>query len=153
MLRALVLSIAVIFTSPALAEDRAVDASSDSNLQVLSYVFGVHNLSDEKRGVMLRLFESGGGDPALNGNRLLLATLPDPSQEPRVWRSGIDVYKVRDVTLDTEKGEISIDAIEHYQGDEGSVRERSRIYTIKYDVDTESGVVSETIRVSSSPLK
>jgi hypothetical protein len=153
MLRALALSIAVIFTSPALAEDGLVKASNDSNLQVLSYVFGVHNLSDEKRGAIFRLFESGGGDPALNGNRLLLATLPDPSQEPRVWRSGIDVYIVRGVALDSEKGEISIDAIEHYRGDEGSVRERARIYTIEYDVDTESGAVSESIRVSSSPLK
>jgi hypothetical protein len=147
MLRALAVIITILFTAPALAADQTVKASNDSSLQVLSQVFDIHNLSDDKRGVMLRLFESGGGDPAVNGNHLMLAIVPEPSQAPRVWQTGIDIYKVRSVALDAEKPEISIDATEHFQGDQGAIGERPRHYTIRYDIDAESGAVSETIRI------
>ena len=153
MLRALTVIISLLFTAPALAADGTVKASNDSSLQVLAQVFGIHNLSDDKRGVMLHLFESGGGDPAVNGNHLLLAIVPEPSQAPRVWQTGIDIYNVRSVALDAEKSEISIDATEHFQGDPGVIRERPRHYTIRYDIDAESGAVSETIQVRSDPLK
>jgi hypothetical protein len=147
MLRALVMTLALIFTSPALAAEETVKATGDSSLQVLTRVFGIHNLSDDKRGLTLRLFESGGGDPAVNGNHLMLAIVPEPSQAPRVWQTGIDIYKVRSVALDAEKPEISIDATEHFQGDQGAIGERPRHYTIRYDIDAESGAVSETIRI------
>jgi hypothetical protein len=151
MLRALTLLIALALPSPALAEDSVVKASDDSSLQLLSRVFSIHNLSDDKNGVKVRLFESGGGDPALNGNRLMLAVVPDPALEPRVWRTGIDIYSVRGVALDAEKSEISIDVTEHFQDDHGPIRERPRSYTIRYDVDAESGAVSEAIQVHAGP--
>lgn len=147
MLRALTLVVALVLPSPALAEERVVNASDDSSLQVLLHVFGIHSLSDEESGVQVRLFESGGGDPAVNGNRLVLAIVPDPELKPRVWRTGIDVYSVRGVALDAGKSAISIDVTEHFQGGEGPIRKRARRYTIRYDVDAKSGAVAETIRV------
>jgi hypothetical protein len=153
MKRALAVAMVLVFASPSLAEDRVVKAPADSRLQVLATVSGSHNLSDVERGVMVRLFESGGGDPAMNGNRLMLAIVPEPAQEPRVWETGIDIYEVRGVALDAEKSEISIDVTEHTQGDQGAIRERPRNYTILYDVDAETGAVSETIRVRNDPLK
>jgi hypothetical protein len=147
MKRALATAIALVFAAPALAEEGVVEASDDSRLQVLAYVFEIHNLSDDKRDAMVHLFESGGGDPAMNGNRLLLAIVSYPDQKPRIWETDIDIYKVRSVALDAEKSEIAIDVTEHFQGDEGVIRERRRLYTIRYDVDPESGAVSETIRV------
>jgi hypothetical protein len=153
MRRALVVTIALLFTSPALAADETVKATGDSSLQVLTHVFGIHNLSDDKRGLTLRLFESGGGDPVVNGNRLLLAIVPEPSQVPHVFETGIDIYTLRSVVLDTEKSEISIDTTEHVQGEAGPIRERPRSYTIRYDVDAESGAVSETIQVRNDALE
>ena len=147
MKRALATAIALVFTAPAFAEDRVVKVSDDSRLQVLASVSNIHNLSDDKRDAMVRLFESGGGDPAMNGNRLLLVVVSHSNQEQRVWETGIDIYQVRSVALDAEKSEVAIDVTEHFQGDEGPIRERPRHYTTHYDVDPESGAVSETIRV------
>jgi hypothetical protein len=150
-MRALAAVAALVFSGPALAEERIVKASEDPGLGMLASVFRVHELGDDRGHVAIRLFESGGGDPAMNGNRLLLAVVPGPDQRARVWETGIDVYAVRGVALDAGKSELSIDATEHVPGDDGAIRERSRRYTLRYGVDPESGAVSETIRVRTSP--
>jgi hypothetical protein len=147
MTRAIAAALAFVITAPAFAGDRVVKASNDPGLQELAYVFRIHNLSDDERDTMVRLFESGGGDPAMNGNRLLLAIVSYSDHSQCIWETGIDIYTVQSVALDAEKSEIAIEVTEHFQGDEGRIRERSRLYTISYDVDSESGKVSETIRV------
>jgi len=144
---AVAFALALALAAPALAGDKVVKASADSRLEELFYIFGIHNLSDDKSHVAVRLFESGGGDPALNGNHLLLAIVPSPDQAPRIWRTGIDIYLVRSVSLDAQKSEIAIEVTEHFPGDAGDVDARPRLYTIQYDVDPKSGVVSENIRV------
>jgi hypothetical protein len=80
----------------------------------------------------------------VNGNHLLLAIVSDPQIAPRVWRTGIDVYDVEGVSLDTEKAELAIAVIEQSPQD---MRMRPGRYTIRYDVDPESGAISETIRI------
>lgn len=145
---ALAAYIALVLAGPAFAGDAAVKASADSGLDEVSHISAVHNLSDERSHVMVRVFESGGGDPAMNGNRLLFAIVPDPQQKPRIWETGIDVYIVRRVALDAERSQITIDVTEHFQGDGGGIRQRPGIYTLHYDIDPENGAVSETIRVS-----
>jgi hypothetical protein len=147
MRRTVAAAVVFVITATAFAGDRVVSASDDSGLQVLASVFRIHQLADEKRDTTVRLFETGGGDPAVNGNRLLLVVVSHSDHGLRIWETGIDVYTVQSVALDAEKSEIAIDVIEHFQEDEGRIRERPRLYTITYDVDSESGEVSETIRV------
>jgi hypothetical protein len=144
MKRVIAAAIALAFVAPAFAEETVVKASDDSMLQVLSSVFAIHSLGDRKRNVVVRLFESGGGDPAVNGNRLLLAIISDPQIAPRVWRTGIDVYEVKEVSLDTEKAELAIAVVEQSPQD---MRMRPGLYVIRYDVDLEEGAISETIRI------
>jgi hypothetical protein len=143
----LIAMMVLVITAAALAEDREVKASDAPGLQVLSSVFEVHTLSDSKSGASVRLFESGGGDPAMNGNRLMLSIVTYPDQEPRVWETGIDVYTVKNVDLNAEKSEIVIEVAEHSQGDDGRIGERPATYTLRYQVDPETAAISKTLRV------
>jgi hypothetical protein len=140
-------AIALVFTAPAFAADRVVKASADSRLEILASVFEIHDLSDDEHEATVRLFESGGGDPVMNGNRLLFAVVSHSDHDQRVWETGIDVYRVRSVALDAQKSEVAISVIEHVREDEGPIRERPALYTIRYDVDATGGGLSETIRI------
>jgi len=54
-----------------IADAVEVKGTSNSRFQILESVYRVHNLFDEKNDMTVRLFEMGGGDPAMNGNVLL----------------------------------------------------------------------------------
>lgn len=125
-------------------------ATDDAGLRVLESVLNVHPLYDGKNDLAIRLFETGGGDPAVNGVILLLVIIPgDQEQRARVWNTGIDVYTVNNVQLDSERSLILIEVSEHYADDaSGMVRERRQLYTIEYAVDSATGVLSDVLRLS-----
>ena len=143
-------AILVLLTSTVLTCN-AQDNVSDTNggLNPLENVFNVHNLTDDQSGVTVRLFETGGGDPAANGNRLVLAIDPDdPELESHVWQTGIDVYQVKDVRLNTATSELEIDCIEHYLDSASAFQERSATYVIRYSADSHTGTVAKNLKIS-----
>jgi hypothetical protein len=143
-------TILVLLTSTVLTCN-AQDNVSDTNggLNPLENVFNVHNLTDDQSGVTVRLFETGGGDPAANGNRLVLAIDPDdPELESHVWQTGIDVYQVKDVRLNTATSELEIDCIEHYLDSASAFQERSATYVIRYSADSHTGTVAKNLKIS-----
>ena len=103
-----------------LAEAVEVKATSDSGLQILESVFRVHNL-----------FETGGGDPAINGDILLLTIIPgNREQAALTWNTSINVYTVDSAGLDPEHPRIIIEVREHFAGTSGEIKERPQTYII-----------------------
>ena len=131
-----------------LAEAVEVKATSDSGLQILESVFRVHNLFDEKNDVTVRLFETGGGDPAINGDILLLTIIPgNREQAALTWNTSINVYTVDSAGLDPEHPRIIIEVREHFAGTSGEIKERPQTYIIEYEFNQDTGALSDIVRL------
>jgi hypothetical protein len=147
MQRAILLFVILGFAKATVAGG-VLTAASDPGLEILSQVHGIHSLTDDKHGLSVRLFETGGGDPATNGNLLILTIVPfDPAQGAVTWKTGLDVYTVRSVTLDPDATEVNVQVNEHFKGGEGLIEERPRAYVIDYDVDAATGAPVAAIRI------
>lgn len=144
---ALTALVALLVITPVLADEQTVKASDDSVLKAITDINTVYNLDDDKNHLLVRLFLRGGGDPAMNGNHLLLAIIPAPEQVPHIWDTGIDIDRVRNVVQDSEKSEVRIKVVEHYQSDQHEIRERQSLYTIRYNVDPATGSIAESIHI------
>lgn len=138
---------ALLIATPVHAAEQTVKASDDSTLKAMMDINTVYNLDDEKNHLLVRLFIRGGGDPAMNGNHLLLAIIPAPEQVAHIWDTGIDIDSVRSVAQDTENSEIRIKVIEHFQEEQRDIKERQSQYTIRYAVDTATGSVADAIHI------
>jgi hypothetical protein len=133
------------------AEAARVTRTDGDRLRILLEVHGFHRLTDPGREVSIRLFETGGGDPAMNGNRLLLALVPaSPEIASAIWETGIDVYQVDRVTVDPAAARIVVEAREHVRNAAGAVVEQSVTYAIGYEIDPDSGEIAEAISVQRS---
>ncbi|MBC2735182.1 MAG: hypothetical protein HF981_12565 [Desulfobacteraceae bacterium] len=101
----------------------------------------------EEQQLTIRLFETGGGDPAINGNKIVLSISQwDSSGNSFTWHTGIDIYELIDVRL--ERGRIWLDCLEHaMDSSSGAVETLKTIYTIAYFHDT-SGQLKNTIDVT-----
>jgi len=138
---------ALLIVTPVLGDEQTVKASDDSVLKAITDINTVYNLDDEKNHLLVRLFLRGGGDPAMNGNHILLAIIPAPEQAPHIWDTGIDIDSVRNIVQDTEKSELRIKVIEHFQPDQNDIRERQSLYTIRYNVDPATGSIADSIHI------
>ena len=143
---------ALLIVTPVLADEQTVKASDDSVLKAITDINTVYNLDNEKNHLLVRLFLRGGGDPAMNGNHLLLAIIPAPEQVPHIWDTGIDIDSVRNVVQDSEKSEVRIKVIEHFQPDQHDIRERQSLYTIRYDVDPATGSIADSIHIRNDVM-
>jgi len=142
---------ALLIVTPVLADEQTVKASDDSVLKAITDINTVYNLDNEKNHLLVRLFLRGGGDPAMNGNHLLLAIIPAPEQVPHIWDTGI-IDSVRNVVQDSEKSEVRIKVIEHFQPDQHDIRERQSLYTIRYDVDPATGSIADSIHIRNDVM-
>jgi hypothetical protein len=138
---------ALLIITPVLADEQTVKASDDSVLKTIMDINTIYNLDDEKNHLLVRIFLRGGGDPAMNGNHLLLAIIPAPGQVPHIWDTGIDIDSVRNIVQDAEKSEVRIKVIEHFQPDQHDTRERQSLYTIRYDLDPATGSIADSIHI------
>jgi hypothetical protein len=140
---------AFLVAFPVLADERIIKASDDSALTAIRDINAVYNLDDEKNHLTVRLFLRSAGDPAMNGNQLLLAIIPAPERAPHIWNTGIDIDTVRTIVRDPGKTALKINVVERYQDDQHAIKERLASYTIRYDVDTTTGSVADTLHVGN----
>lgn len=83
----------------------------------------------------VRLYETGGGDPAMNGNKIILNISQwDPSGNSYTWNTGINIFELLEIRL--EIGKIWLECTEHVMdNNSGSVQTMKAIYTIVYFQD------------------
>ena len=101
----------------------------------------------EEEQLTIRLFETGGGDPAMNGNTIVLNLSQwDPSGNSFTWNPGVDIYELVDVRL--ERGKIRLECTEHIMDNtSGTIKTENTIYLIGYFQD-ESEQLKNVIDVS-----
>jgi len=96
--------------------------------------------------VTIKAFETGGGDPAVNGNKLIVTICQwDRGGNCYTWRTGIDLYEVKDITTADKK--IIIRGTEHVSNKETLTIETVTVsYIIEYFFG-ESNALKNIIRV------
>ncbi|HLE01219.1 MAG TPA: hypothetical protein VJB59_13230 [Bdellovibrionota bacterium] len=146
----LIIVLAFIIAFPAFAQSKKlkpVQAPSD----LLESVVGVRNLSDDANQLSLRIFETALGDPAMNGDQLLLVIAPaNPARESFTWDTGINVRGIKRVKLnmaDPKQPQIIIKTIEDVLIYPGEIVGKDYTYTITYSPSPQGGV-EDTIEVS-----
>ncbi len=129
-----------------------IRASTAPEYARLDTILTVTLLNDTEREVAIRIFETGGGDPAINGDHILLTiTPPDYEEQPsRTWETGINMNTVGKVT---HKGtSILIVGTEQYIDDAGKVRTVPASFRVKYLMrDGKLGDRIEVLRESGRP--
>ena len=103
-------------------------------------------LQSEKKNVTIKVFETGGGDPAMNGNNLVIhINRWDPEGTRYTWPSGIDIYEVKGVKLEDNK--IIITCTEHIMSDNsGRIGTSETRYSVSYFFD-KMGYIKDIITV------
>lgn len=94
-----------------------ISAKTDTAAKFLSSVYAV--TSAESESLHARVFESGGGDPAMNGAHLYLALMNYP--EVSVFPLGLDVNRVSKVEVDGKTRKVTIVGIEDTMDGSGTI--------------------------------
>jgi hypothetical protein len=134
----------LVVVRPAAADE--VTASTDREYDRHDSILKVTLLPDEERDMYIRVFETGAGDPAINGDRIVVTIKPGEGQEQpsRTWETGININTVDKVSL---KGtSILIKGTEQYVDDSGKVRTVPASYRVTYQV--REGTLGDRIEVS-----
>lgn len=103
-----------------------VARSTDAGVAFMSSIFEVKS-QESANGTIVRLFEYGGGDPAMNGDQLMLSVMTYP--EETTYDLGLDVNTVDKLTVVGEK-EVRIEGSEHFMSANGAIESRPYAYRI-----------------------
>jgi len=113
----------------------------DQAAQFLSRVSAMTDL--DQGDVNARVFQVGGGDPALNGNHVFLSLMTYP--EERTYDLGLNVASVTKVSF-AGNNDLRVEGSEDYPGQDGSVAHRPFSARIIFKVT--DGAPSESIGVT-----
>lgn len=108
-----------------------VALSTDAGVQFMSSIFEVKS-QESANGTIVRVFEYGGGDPAMNGDRLMLSVMSFPDET--TYDLGLDVSSVDKLTVVGEK-EVRIEGREHFMSSNGEIASRPYAYRVDLAFD------------------
>ncbi|MFO0740057.1 MAG: hypothetical protein U0270_29430 [Labilithrix sp.] len=116
--------------------------TAEESKQFFTSIFTVQN-KESKGGNIVRLFETGGGDPAMNGDQLVLNIMSYP--EEKNYDLGLNVntvskFEVTDTQVLLEGSEDIMDA-------NGDIKSRPFAYTIDYTIG-EDGAPAPSIKLT-----
>lgn len=99
-------------------------------------VEAVHHLFVDEYRSTVTVVETFGGDPVINGNRVLIAAKPwDPFMDRGVYRTGIDVTSVTGVWWDADTREVVIEAAEQIMTGMADVVGGDSLYRVALEFD------------------
>ena len=103
--------------------------TAEEGKQFFTSIFGVKQ-QESKAGNIVRLFETGGGDPAMNGDQLVLNILSYP--EEKTYDLGLNVNTVS--KFEATDTQVKIEGSEDFMDAKGNIKSRPFAYTIGYSI-------------------
>lgn len=123
----------------ALAVERLA-ASDGEKLSILKSVQSMHRGGYSDAGPDIRVFEIGGGDPAMNGAFLYLCI--EHNEKSYVWETKLNVRNIYKITY--AKGNRIVLAVhEDYFGKNNKIASRSSTYQFQFFIDKD--VLQDTL--------
>ena len=108
-----------------------ISRSTDEAVSFMSQIFEVKT-EESANGTVVRVFEYGGGDPAMNGDQLMLSVMSFP--EEATFDLGLNVSSVDKITVVGEK-EVRIEGSEHYMSAHDDIQSRPYAYRVELTFD------------------
>jgi hypothetical protein len=97
------------------------------------FLGSVHKITAVEDGeINARLFQIGGGDPAMNGDHLVLSLMN--AEDARTYELGLDVAAVETFTL-ARAGELRIRGLEDEMTPGGEMSQKRFTYAVQFSVD------------------
>lgn len=110
-----------------------VNATANPDLAVLGQILRLRSFEDADHGTIFRLFETGGGDPAMNGDVLVLQISSNLGGF-RTYETGIDVNTVTNAELSVEGDDVALVVYSRVdvQDEAGNIRSKSATHVLTY---------------------
>jgi hypothetical protein len=106
--------------------------TAEEGKRFFNSIFAVKQ-SESKAGNIVRLFETGGGDPAMNGDQLVLNILSYP--EDQTYDLGLNVNTVS--KFEVTDTQVKLEGSEDIMGADGNIKNRPFAYTINYAIGSD----------------
>jgi len=104
-------------------------ATDDKSLAILASVLSFHQGEYSKSGPLIKVFEIGGGDPAMNGAYIYVHIGHESAAH--TWKTGLNVRKINKIKY-APGNVISIEADEDFMDGKQSISLRKRMYQIQF---------------------
>jgi hypothetical protein len=133
-------------------QSQSVKESKDEKYQILGMIFKVNHLSDstfggQGEGASISIFETAGGDPAMNGNNLFISICPNSNEKSCAhFPYVLNINSLKKVSIDAAKKSIVIDGSEDYMTSDGEIKSKKVVYGIGYDWKSD-GSVKDSLRI------
>ncbi|MFZ5426894.1 MAG: hypothetical protein ACOZEN_07955 [Thermodesulfobacteriota bacterium] len=119
-------------------------ASPDKSLDILASVLSFHQGEYSKSGPVIKVFEIGGGDPAMNGAFIYVHI--EHESAAYTWKTGLNVRKINKIKY-APGNVIIIEADEDFMDDRQSISLRKRTYTIRFHLT--GNALKDTLSIES----
>jgi len=141
MMKAVVAGLLFSFVGPAFSAE--IVAAGSSEYAILDQLDKVTRVP--AGDLVIKVFEKSGGDPAMNGNVVLLGIAGDSRDgESFVWDTGIDMLDIESIRRGPSQT-LLIEGQEHYLDEDGRVHQRPVRYELAYEVS--EGRIANRIQV------
>lgn len=123
-------------------QPETIQRTAEEGKSFFSSLFAVQT-KESKAGNIVRLFEQGGGDPAMNGDQLVLNIMSYP--EEKTFDLGLNVNAV--TKFEATDTQIVLEGSEDIMGADGNIASRPFAYTIAYTIG-QDGAPAPSIKLT-----
>jgi hypothetical protein len=116
---------------------------------VLAHIQAMHQGEYSRSGPSIKVFEVGGGDPAMNGSFIYIRI--DHNDRSFVWKTGLNVRSVKKMSFATGHS-ILLLVDEDIFDTNAAIRSRAQSYTIQFHLDNDELQNTMTIGESAGVL-
>jgi hypothetical protein len=141
---------------PQSAERQTIQASADEKYDLLNRIFGeIHRFDlpdsspDRDDGATISIFQTGGGDPAMNGNRLIISICPNRFQEHAcaTFPDVMDINSIRRASLNAASKTLVLQVSADRLNQDGEIKSARVRYNIRFGINSD-GSVQPQLRVT-----
>jgi hypothetical protein len=146
----LICSVGILFMSrsfPAMALER-ISPTSNESIRILSSVLSFHRGEYSSSGPEIKIFEIGGGDPAMNGAYIYVCI--DSGQKVLVWKTGMNVRSLDKITY-APGNVIMLDVNEDFMDKNASIVNQKATYRMQFNIV--GGVLQDTLVLEKQKVK
>jgi len=128
-----------------LAVDRFAAPETD-RISVLGAVQAFYRVEYSQTGSTIKLFEVGGGDPAMNGSFIDICM--DHNATVFVWETGLNVRRIQKIRINPGNT-ILVDVLEDVMDANAAIVSRAKTYQVKFYIV--NGVLQNRLSVTKRP--
>jgi len=115
-------------------------ASDNEKYSILASILSMHQRQYQGSGLDIKIFEIGGGDPAMNGSFIYICMAH--AEKSYIWKTGLNVREIS--KIDVKSGNrIMLHVNEDYMNTQGAISSRRSTYQIQFRMD--AGVLQHTL--------